>query len=874
MMTKSKDSTINDDVGECIRVMDDHHNPIRTFPNLSSRRPHNPPLMGTSACAVKRRIDSDMGPVCIEGTDIYNQRLQHHYQNVRKILEEQRSDQLANIEQSRSSSNQKRNFLKRQFPSLPSTYDSSTNEQQQQSQTAVKVVTTTPTMFKNATLLSPSASSIDHSHEQYTNTRNLTNLKAIKTHTRQPVIRDYREQHQDLIEPKNHLSSWISSIPTTKTSGATNLDQVQSDVDVLVDDHQAIQKLTRVLQEHNLPTVNECKPLPSQTNSMLIDTNITTTSSSGPVHIESSEEPLTSEFTVIGALLDNPLGTNDVKKNTMLHARFNKIRLNLQNSEYMNMIKQSTTKEKKSKKKSKKENKKNQTITMTDKETQITGPISESTCTSSEQIPLLNSKNEKKQNKKSKTKSKKSFENNDYQVIDALIGSPISRYLPYSYLEKYRVPLPLSQKSDANVEKQTVNNLVRVVDEFGLHHATTRPTTTENDLRKQTKSMYQRQPMIPFHQSKTQSQSDPIKPRTLYRYIDEKGNILKVSTIPPSQLTELTLKQYSYEHAEPTGYFHHRQTSINDKYRCHPRPEYQQYATLKNQLKTPSLIKREDSELETRPIRQLSERSSSSSLKRTIPISIECEPSVKTPSQQPRTYDDSNQSNVKLTRLPLSSRSEQSYIPTIVNNYNIDLPIKEYSSKLRHTYDYIPMYTHYYYHRRPILQSAVYYNHLPSHTYYSSSFSSPISRSNRHQLIKYDSNTLSRNYIEVFRDGETRPSECYSLPIDEPMSTNYHYSFYKPYERENNFPSLSFDSTHEKFIPLSLNQYPRTAENSPDHDKIAFNNYLRQSKSFDYRPLHTKLQREYKITPNLLVDEWDYHQKVLSTDYDRKSNIS
>ena len=95
-----------------------HRTPESPISPTGSTRAYTSPLMGTSARAAKRRMDSDSGPVRIEGTDIYNQQLQHHYQNVRQILEDQQASQTANVDtspESRQSFSEKRDFFEQRF---------------------------------------------------------------------------------------------------------------------------------------------------------------------------------------------------------------------------------------------------------------------------------------------------------------------------------------------------------------------------------------------------------------------------------------------------------------------------------------------------------------------------------------------------------------------------------------------------------------------------------------------------------------------------------------------------------------------------------------------------------------------------------------
>ncbi|CAF4445522.1 unnamed protein product, partial [Adineta steineri] len=116
-MDIDKDTSTSGSTTEFVPYVDSNHNRRKTSPSLSPTRLYSSPLMGTSARAAKRRLDGDMGPVRIEGTDTYNQQLQHHYQNVRQVLDDQESSP-TNINpknESRQSFNAKRNFFEERF---------------------------------------------------------------------------------------------------------------------------------------------------------------------------------------------------------------------------------------------------------------------------------------------------------------------------------------------------------------------------------------------------------------------------------------------------------------------------------------------------------------------------------------------------------------------------------------------------------------------------------------------------------------------------------------------------------------------------------------------------------------------------------------
>jgi hypothetical protein len=862
-------------IGGLVHIVNNHRNSSITSPTLNSTRTHSPPLMGTSARAAKRRMDGDTGPLRIDGTDTYNQQLQHHYQNVRQVLEEQQPNQITNIDQStesRQSFSTKRDFFEQQLKSTSvSTYDSPPREQKpaQKIITTITTTTTTQPTPRNQpnSLLNESSPSVDQLFEQAAELQKYTNINPTKTDSQQPLIIERTEQYQVFLDPKIQELRRTSTLPITKTNHTTDIDQTQTQhVDRFVDDHQAIQKLTRVLQEHNTSAVNELKRLPSQSNSILINTTTTTTTTipSNIVLIDRSKQPITSEFTVIDALLDNPLGTNNNKQNNALHIRFNDILSNLRNAEYVNVLKQSTAKITK-KKKSKNEK--------TSKEKK---------------------KQEKENKRRNKIKSKKLSKTKDYHVIDAIINSPIVRHLPDSYLAKYKVSSPRSQLSsvpsitgkdniqqlDTKVKNETVhNNLVNIVSELKLHNAAALTTSTTNELQRSTNPIYLNQVHPGSNQFQTQLQSsESNKPRIVYRYIDEQGNVLKISPTPPSQLHVITpeeSRQTIYRNTDPT-YFHSRQIAVDDE-RHHFIPGREQRTTWQDESKLPTTVTREDLELRDKRIPKLSEQPLSTT--RSIPILIEREHSLKRPfqeQQQQRIYQHPNQQNVQLTWLPLSYQLDKQYIPSGgTAGYDSDSTTSEDSPTYR-PYDYAPFDTHHRYNHRPLFQSLHYQSHSPVRSYYPSP--SRLSYGNRHISPDYSGNSVSRNYIEVFRDGELKPSEVYSLPFKESVSPNHRHSRYDKYQSEKygkkHVPSSSPHAKRERSIPSLSNHGPYTSHTNSNFDPVYFDNYIRQSKSSEYRPLRTKLQREYKITPSLLVDEWDHPYPSGSTDYNKQTSIS
>lgn len=892
---KSIIPTITDDgIGEITNIMSNQRNPTVTYTTLSQTRTQSPPLMGTSARAAKRRMDGDTGlPMRVDGTDTYNQQLQHHYQNVRQILDEQKQQQQ---QQQNKQSNElkqtssiKQDISEQQSKSTPLTYDSPPREQQPAQKIITTITTTTTTTGKSpirsqtSSPLNDSLNSTDRLLEQAAELQKTTNINPIKNDSSQPLVIERTEQYQVFFDPTKPEIRRTPSIPKTKTSHSTDLDQAQTHVDQFLDDHQAIQQLTRVLQEHNTTTLNEYKRLPSQTNSILINTTTTTTTTipSNIILVDRTNQPSTNEFTVIDALLSNPLGTNNNKQNNTIHVRYNDILTNLRNSEYVNTLKQSIEK-----KKSSLEN---------------------------EKTPLLSSKEKKKQNKK---KSKQLSENKNYEVIDALINNPIIVQVPNSLLNKYQLKpvtyqlsstslitnrdnnILLSQQLDTKAKTETVHDLVKVVNELQLHHPaapTTSSNRTTNELQQSIKPISENQNFPIYatvksnHQSQTSSTStEPIKPRIIYRYMDEQGNILKISQSSPSDL-RITAPVESQEkvnqNIEPQN-FHSRHIVVNNGNQ-HFISEREQRTTGQIESKFPTTITRNDLELKDKRIPKLTEQPLSTTA-RTIPILIEREHTIRSPfqeqpllqqQQQQHTSYQPNQSNVQLSWLPLSYQLDQPLLSGGTAGYDTDSSTSEPSTTYR-PYDFAPIDTNYRYPNRPLFQN-IHHHHKPSpiHPYHHTSSHLPYANRN----ISPDShgNSISRNYIEIFRDGETKPSVVYSLPYNEMNSSNQRHSRYDQYHteksRKTHVSSPSPHTKHERTIP-SLSSYgpysPHTLQSSPHHDQIHFDNYIRPSKSFDYRPLRTKLEREYKITPSLLVDEWEHPNDTISTGYNKHTSIS
>ncbi|CAF5112397.1 unnamed protein product, partial [Rotaria magnacalcarata] len=521
----------------------------------------------------------------------------------------------------------------------------------------------------------------------------------IKNESQAPLIIERTEEYQVFLDSSNHeirrtpSTSRTSIVQLTKTGHATDLDQAQAQVESLTDDHQAIQHLTRVLQEHNVSTINEYKRSSSQTNQNPIAL------SSPDILVDRPDLPITSEYTVIEALVNNPLGTMNDNYNNMLNKRCNDIMTNLRNPEYLNTLKQTTTttaiakdskkksKEKKSKEKKSKEKKlKEQNSKENEKESKRKNSLTDdnieratvrshittsevlqaqtvepmTTATLSEQVPLIDPKEKKKQDKEkkkaSKMKSKSKSKSENYQAIDAIISSPISIRLPDFYLTKYNVSPPLSlslplqsipsteisnpiinknttttatlskdNNNNTNVQdkNQTLFHLIQIVGAIQSHGApyikdsldpaptrtsiandskesviapkqsafvlnevvhepalleqqrsivTSNPTVPSlNGVVRQQSLLEQQRPITSPNEAETNLQSEPIKPRIIYRYMDEQGRILKISSVPPSELREQPAQQYTYHNIEPP-YLYGRHIAIDDD-RRHPLPQ-------------------------------------------------------------------------------------------------------------------------------------------------------------------------------------------------------------------------------------------------------------------------------------------------------------
>ena len=973
-MTDNKDTIVNFETSDnkVEDIVNKTRNPDSPTSPTGSIRTYTSPLMGTSARAAKRRIDSDSGPVRIEGTDTYNQQLPSQYQNVRNIVDDQqqtRSSDADTSPESRQSFNAKRDFFEQRFKTPPPTYDAPPRQQQGQ-----KIITTISNLQDRTSSSSNESPSVDRVLEQAVELQRLSHATSTKTESQLPFVIERTEQYQVFLDSANHevrrtpSISRTSIIPIGKPGHATDLDQAaQTQIGRTTDDHQAIQNLTRVLHEHNITTMNEYKRLPSQNNP-------STPSSLAPITVlqDRTNAPIKSDYSVIDALLNTPLGTNDDKYNQSIAVRSSEISTSLRDPEYLSILKQPKQTSKKSSKKPAKEKKvkekpakekkvkekpakqtkvKGKAATTTDTVEhsivtplvnkpeslleQTTEPIT-TTGISTEETPLINPKERKKQakenKKQSKTTPKGKSKTKDYEVIDAIIGSPISLRLPEPYLTKYDAsptlvqlsalpsisspvrkdttvtpptpPPPPSSSTSASKEKkspaagknQTLYHLTKIVDDVRSHYLT--PPATQSK-----ESVVTSKPSEPTSKQVGQSQrsdasskqtdtrplSEPTKPRIIYRYMDEHGRILKISSTPPSQLRDQPAQQHTYRNTEPP-YLYGRNIASDDD-RRHPLSQYEQRATWQGEPKLPTTVTREDFESRDKRVPQIIEQSIPTS--RTVPVTVEHEhpsrpSSQQQPNQPPRTYHYPNQQNVKLAWLPLSYPGDPQYLPSGTAGYDTDSTISERSTNFR-PYDYGSTDPHYR-HTHRLLHND-YYNRSPGPTYYSPP---PLFPHGGRGISPEYGGGVSRNYIEVFRGGDFRdnkPSEIYSLPLTEHIRTSPIYptqtrhSRYDQYQSERygtianreNLPPSYYSNTlphsHSRYqsnIPPSTvytssyfthHQPPshRTVQRSPNPD---FSNYVHQSKSFDYRPLRTKLQREHQITPNLLVDEWDYPQNT------------
>lgn len=838
-------------VDESIRLVHRHLDPIVTAPVISSANVRISSPTDLTARAGIRRIDDDNGPKRIEGTDTYNHPVQHNYQNVRQLYDEP-SPKTDPSNESRKSFSAKRDFFEQHMKPTPTTYDSPPR----QTPPTRKIITTITTTTANPPSNSPetrrsssndSPPSIDRLLEQAADLQKSTRKESVTTKddSLQPIFVERSEQFQVFLDSANQevrrtpSVSRVSLIPSPKTTSETDLNRPQLQADRLIDDHQAIQQLTRALQQHNASTVNEFKRLPSQTNSILVKTT-TTTTSTVPSHIVSSPQakPAPEELTVIDALLANPLGTTDEKQNATLRTRLNKIISNLQNSEYVNLLKRSKAKA---------------TATRPKKE-------------------------------KAK-KKKKTSENTTYEVITAIVNSPICPRMPNMSFVKYPPISALSssppntanpgnntsffQSLDDKKKNETSLDLAGVVHQMTSHHATTptaaAPVTSATANLPASSSRSTVRPEVVQQQQQLitpSNQSQSLPPRVIYRYLDEQGRVLKISSVSPSELQETVPQQQStvskhesYSTTAATQPFN--QTRARDEERPRPLSEGTGRATRQG----PS----------TSSGKGGTEIQQQSQTLRAIPVSIVPEHSTRAASQHTSFDWPSKQPSVKPAWLPLGKSPDSYYTSHSTAGYDTDSTISEPSAIYR-PYDYAPKSSSHRYLDRGLASRDHYYHHgSPDVPYHYSSPTLPPGRlpeGSRRISPDYGAGP-SRNYIEIFRDGATKPSEIYSLPLNELLTSDGRHSRYDHYQTERSRKHRSphhqhskSSSRYENMVPSLHSQenhsmYPHTVGNSPNRDSIHFDDYLRPSKSVDYRPLRSKLQREYKLTPSLLLDEWE-----------------
>ncbi|CAF0729649.1 unnamed protein product [Adineta ricciae] len=855
---------------EFVPYVDNNLNYVQNPPSISSTRIYSSPLMGKSARAAKRRLDGDASarPTRIDGIDTYNPSTQSFYQNVESHSNEnQRPLSSVLNEPGEQSFNAKRDFFEQRFKQSGPTYDSPPSDQQQKLPqkiiTTITTTTSTPTQAVNRNSL-PSMESSPTVNDLLERANELQN-RDNSNNSQQSLVIERTEQCQVYLDRTNRDSHHPSPVSVRKTRQATDLDQAQAQVSRLTDDHQAIQQLTRALQEHQPPpATNQSQCLSPSGKPILINTTTTTTTTI-PTDIsltDRTKQPVSSEFTVIDALLDNPIGTTNSKQNDTLHARFNNIISNLQNTDYMNILRRSLTRDSKKKKSKQQGN-------------QLSHPITDST---SEQMPLIDSKQNKKSKKKNKNKSP-SHPYTNYEVIDAIINSPIILRLPEPFLRKYNVRPPASQLSPTpplptknnkiSYHKQADNkarneadyNLVNVVNELMVHHSNAPTPSFPTNLRNPNRSNYQQYPIRFTNQPDT-----PVKPRIVYRYIDERGNVLKYSSVAPSQLREVIPNQSTpspYHNVEPK-YFNSRQIIRND------RPDRRTWQDHTGYSPT----KRDEFPYQDKRRSQLSEKSLP--VARAVPVTVEPEHAGRPSSaQHRRVYHFPNQQDVKLSWLPLSTSADQTHILRDGADYDTDSSTSDHSITYR-TYDYKSNNSH---RNRPLFQHDYYQNRSPSLTYNQSP--TRFSHEHRNRSPNYSSNSISRNYIEVFRDGAVNPSEIYSLPLTEPIQRTPRHSRYDKHQAERSHRRHhTSNSKYKKAIPSSSSPsnhdsyHSQTTPESPNHESTHYDTYLPQSKSFDYRPLRTKLQREYKITPSLLVDEWDHPDQTMTSQSYKTTSVS
>lgn len=971
-MERDKNVTSNNNVNEQVRYMTYDINPTRTPPNFNSTRTFSPPLMGTYARAAKYRNEGDMGPVRIDNTDTHYEQIQRLPQNFRPVSGNEQSHQIIIADQSRPPSNMRQASFEQSMQRPSSTYDAPPLECQPIQKVITTITTTTkavPTLINRSSSANRSSSTNEPPNEQTSQLQKSTGVTIVKNDANQA-----RTHEQHSVNANVSENRVLINLPMLKTNGSTDLDKAQAHLNTINDDHQAIKHLSQALHEHNKTIVNEYKRLPSQTNSGLINTTITTTTTK----FDPTSKPTNNEFTVIDALLDNPLGSYDDEHNNTLHKRFSNIVSNLKNSESANLSTSSGQKDT-TNKSSKVITTKIVNTTIMDQQTPLKESTTGATSNSSEQNQSLSAKSKKKkdkENKKSKTKSKQSPKDANYQVIDALIGSPTSTYLPDEYLTKYKVVPPLSsipciasisnaiqstQPSNTKSKNDTLHNLVNIVNELMLHHsaslvaATTvtktevqqsvKPTnltqTVQPQQQQQPQKQQPEQPVTEANQATVQSQSRPVTPRVIYRYMDDQGNVLKLSSTPPSKLRESKpdpARQYSYRYIEPSTV--DTRQMIRDDERASRRSEYEQYtarqdssrpkvvtiltrdnlnaqgkgaldlnSTVPEQprqysyrtiettyIPTQQVAKDDENacrrrEYEQRVLQRDDPRPTistsrgefeqdrrraqsyerPSSRPQPVPVTVEYRDSVKTaPPEQQYVYHHHPQENVSLTWLPLRHEQQPAY-------YNIDSTIHERAPTYR-TYEYVPTQAYCCHNNQAVPQNVIYRDQPSGHACYSCpTLGSYISSS---PLSEYECHGCPRNYIEVFRGDEVLPSEVYSLPLNEILAATHRYSYVDENEHRkdgDHIRSRSSQRPSEKFVSSKSTHELHRQNMSPsnsNYDITRNNNQLSQSKSFDYRPLRTKLLREHDMASRLISDESNSYPTAVPAFYYRQTNAS
>jgi len=704
------------------------------------------PSMGTTVRAVRHRIENDTnGPIRIDGTDIYSRPTFNgtgqYYQNVSQMVDDSSNT-------SKQSFSAKRDFFEQRVkPSSSSNYDT---PPRQTTSTVTPPSPSSPPRQIITTITTTTSPSVEQLLNEATELQKLANIdpKSKKQDTRTPLIIERSEQYQVFLDPTNHevhrtpSVARVSVVPPTRIGQTTDVDQTQMKIDRVADDHQAIHHLTRALQEHNINTMNDFKRLPSQTTPILVNTTTTTTTTTTatpPETIASStaNQNNPNQYFVVDALLNNPVTPSNEKKRLNLQARLDTIVSNVRNSNFKNLFRQSSRQKK-------------------NDDDVSNNPLSSSAGTTSVGIsaqPLTTSSQITKKSKKSqkKGKSTSSTTPTEYYVIDAILGTPITQNLPESLKMKYK-----------NIFPSTTNQTTGVVSK-------TTPTT----------------PSTP---------PGPNKPRILYRYLDERGNVLKISAVPPSQLHESIPSSATVI-----------STSNNDVVRRVITDRIARFPTTAISADQLASINREKSPHS-----------------RSIPVEITTRGNPnRTASQPPRSDSCSSPYPIQLSLLPHTYQSEDPLKQRRIVGYDTDSTISE-----------------------PTLASRTFDQRTRSANRSPDEFRRTISPD-------FCVTGMTRNYIEVFRDGENKPSETYSVPFTSSLSTSptfaQRYSRFDQYQNEQRTPSFRQTTLTSPTMTNPINQ------DSP----ILSNDSTFSSKPFDYRPLRSKLQRDLQNFSALLVDESD-----------------